>query len=88
MEAQLTECLCVCSNIGALSNTVGERGILLKHELYSDAYKKEAIDSIVSMANNNKKRLKMIKKAKKWAVQQTWANRASEWYILFDSFNN
>jgi glycosyltransferase involved in cell wall biosynthesis/GR25 family glycosyltransferase involved in LPS biosynthesis len=83
LEAQMAGCVCVCSNIGALINTVGNRGVLLKSPLYSDQYKYEAINAVVSLLKDENRKKMMADAAKKWATEQTWENRTDEWLQLF-----
>lgn len=77
IEAQLAGCVCVCSNIAALGETVGNRGFLLKQPARSRAFKIEALDTMRKVLQMDREPLR--KPAIKWAKEQTWANRADMW---------
>lgn len=83
VEAQMSKCVCVTTDIAALSETVGDRGVLIKEPIYSEEYKETAINEIVNILTNNKLKKEYQEKGYKWAIEQTWENRAKKWYELF-----
>jgi glycosyltransferase involved in cell wall biosynthesis len=84
LEAQMSKCVCICSNIGALIDTVGNRGILINEPIWSEEYKEKAINEIVDILNNDERKKKYQEAGYKWAKEQTWENVAEQWYKLFD----
>ena len=84
LEAQLAGCVCITSNIGALTTTVGNRGILLKNNLFTEEYKQEALNAVINIANNNEIKTLLQENGKEWAKLQTWENRANEWIDVFN----
>lgn len=81
VEAQAAGCLCICSDLAALSETVGERGILLKSEYKSREYIQEIFDGLEKLFAN---RDEYSRKGREWALRQSWASRADQWINLFD----
>lgn len=88
LEAQMGKCVCVCTNIGALSETVGDRGVLLNEEIWSSEYKEKAINEIVDILNNDNRKKKYQEDGYNWAKEQTWKNRAEQWYNIFAMKSN
>jgi glycosyltransferase involved in cell wall biosynthesis len=84
LEAQMSKCVCVVTNFAALTETVGDRGVLLNDTIYSDNYKKTAINKVVEILTNNELKKQYQDKAYEWAIEQTWKNRSKQWYELFD----
>lgn len=83
VEAQMSKCICVATDIGALTETIDNRGILIREKLYSEEYEKRAIEEIVNIANNEEIKKYYQELGYKWAKEQTWENRAKQWYELF-----
>jgi GR25 family glycosyltransferase involved in LPS biosynthesis/glycosyltransferase involved in cell wall biosynthesis len=84
LEAQMGKCVCIASDLAALNTTVGDRGVLLKSSLYTEEYRKEVLDTLKDLMNNDKKRNELVTRGKEWAVKQTWDNRVQEWLDLFN----
>ena len=80
LEAQLTGCLCITSNIGALSTTVGPRGIIVSNDK-----PEEVVRTVVNILGDTDKKNEYIKKGQEWANSQTWENRVLEWLHLFET---
>lgn len=83
LEAQLSETVCICSDLAALSSTVGDRGILIPGDAYSEEYRKRALEETFAILRDDQRRKAMTDRAKQWAQQQTWENRAKEWLSIF-----
>jgi glycosyltransferase involved in cell wall biosynthesis len=84
VEAQMSKCVCVGTNIGALTETIGDRGVIINEEIWSDEYKEKAISEIVDILNNDERKKNYQEAGYKWAKEQTWENRANDWYNLFN----
>lgn len=83
LEAQLAGAVCVCSDLGALRTTVGERGILLPGDAYTPEYRQRALQEVIAILQDRERKQTMVAVAREWAAQQTWARRAGEWHALF-----
>ena len=83
VEAQMSKCVCISSDFGALKEIIGDRGILIKEPIYSNEYKEKAISEIVDILKNEKRKKKYQDAGYKWAKEQNWQKRALEWYKLF-----
>ena len=86
LEAQMAGCLCIASNLGALSTTIGDRGIILKSPIYTKEYEQECYDNIFHLLSDEgkEKKLELQEKGIKWAKEQNWDNRTEEWLKLFN----
>lgn len=84
LEALMAGCICITSDLGALKDTVSNRGILLTDPIYSEEYFKKAIDQITKIANNEDLKEHLRTNGILWAQNQTWENRSKEWFKLFD----
>ena len=83
LEAQMAKCVCICSDHAALSETVSDRGILIK-EPYSQKYEEKSISEVVKILKSEPLKKYYKEKGYEWAKNQSWENRAQEWYKLFD----
>lgn len=85
LEAQMAGALCICTTIGALETTVGDRGILItEHPSHPDYYNL-IVEKIVSIQHHPERKQELLHKAKTWAEQQTWTNVAKSWLLKFGS---
>ena len=76
LEAMAGECLCICTNLAALTEIVADRGILLNKKVYTAEYEQEIFSAI---ENALKRKEELSNKARTWALQQTWEQRAVQW---------
>lgn len=77
LEAEAAGCICICSSLAALTETVGDRGILLYSPFGSTEFKNEIFKALTSVFNGEKNHLSA--KAREWGLQQDWSNRADRW---------
>ena len=84
LEAQASNCLCVTRNYGSLGEVVGSRGIVIDGDPYSQEFKNETIKNLLEILKDKSKKESLQKKAKEWAFQKTWENRALEWVEIFN----
>jgi glycosyltransferase involved in cell wall biosynthesis len=84
LEAQMSKCVCVVTNFAALTETVGDRGVLINDPIYSENYKINAINNVIEILTNDELKKQYQDKAYKWAIEQTWEKRAEQWYELFN----
>lgn len=78
LEAQLAGLMCIATNNSGLKETISDRGILF------DTYK-EALSAIKKVHFDEELRRDYVKKAKDFAMLQTWKKRAIEWKKVIES---
>ena len=83
VEAQMAKCICVATDIAALTEIIGDRGVLIKEELHSPKYIEKSINEIVNILNDENIKKKYQELGYEWAINQTWENRVNQWYELF-----
>lgn len=83
LEAQMAGCICICSNLAALIETVGDRGVLLQKPFGSFEFEQEIITAITKVFSGELSHLS--EKAKVWGSQQDWSNRADQWFKLINA---
>jgi len=88
LESMAAGCICITSNLAALKDTVGDRGILLKNSIHSASYFEEAENKIVEIANDDSLKENFRSKGIEWARNQSWKLRAKEWLQLFGYITN
>jgi glycosyltransferase involved in cell wall biosynthesis/GR25 family glycosyltransferase involved in LPS biosynthesis len=88
LECMAAGCICITSNLAALKDTVGDRGILLKNSIHSANYFEEAENKIVEIANDDRLKEHFRSKGIEWARNQSWKLRAKEWLQLFGYITN
>jgi glycosyltransferase involved in cell wall biosynthesis len=80
VEAQAAGCLCVCSRLAGLIETVGDRGILLESVYGSKEYDVELLQALERVFKDKNE---YSGKARTWGLQQDWDNRAKMWEKMF-----
>ena len=84
LEAQMSGCLCITSNIGALTEIVGDRGVLISDCVYgSDVYISKILSALRVFFNSDLYSNKLLA-AKTWASSMTIEKVCSKWLKLFD----
>jgi len=73
-EAQAMGCICICSDVAALSTTVGDRGILLKQN--------NLLEQVMKLTEEKKAEMRV--RAQEWALSQSWDVKAKEWFKLME----
>jgi hypothetical protein len=84
LEAQMAGALCICSDLAALRTTVADRGILIQGDAYAGAYRTQAFHEVCSILRDGERKRSLTTKARGWALEQTWANRAKQWAAIFN----
>jgi glycosyltransferase involved in cell wall biosynthesis len=81
LEAQMAGCICVVSDIGALPETIGDRGLIVKFDnRFFNTFIMAVTENIGLPSWSNDLRIK----AMTWASQQSWASRAKTWENLLN----
>lgn len=74
LEAQLAGCKCICSDSGALRNTIGKYGVVMR----ADSTIEQWVDVILNACWSEE----FLEEQIKYAHSQTWAERAKMWLKL------
>lgn len=83
LEAQRAGAVCVCSDLAALRTTVGNRGILIPGDPFSEEYRERALAEIFGLLEDRERLRRMRDRARRWARAQTWSRVAGEWVRMF-----
>jgi glycosyltransferase involved in cell wall biosynthesis len=78
-EAQFYKCVCICSAVGALVDTVGTRGVMLKKPVSDLGYIEEILQKIIFLETNPKMKEVYRERGHQWARDQTIENIGVQW---------
>ena len=80
LEAAISKTFIITTDLGALRDTVGDRGVLIKVEkntdFYDEQFQNKAIISVFESIDNIDLRNELVEKNYKWVQMQTWKSRA------------
>ena len=79
LEAQAAGCLCVCTNLAALGEIVGDRGYLLKQPQGSPEYCREILEGLDYVFEH---RAEYSARSRQWGLDQDWSARAEKWHMM------
>jgi len=89
LEAAITKNLVITSSLGALQETVGERGIMIPGEPQTLNWKQKAISALFSVLEDSRLKNSLIEKNYQWAKSMTWKKRCDELLnIVYPQQNN
>ena len=81
LEAALTKTFVITRNIGALSETVGDRGVILdsvsENDPYNIEWQEKALIDLFLVLENKELKNTLIEKNYNWAKNMSWENRAN-----------
>ena len=80
LEAQISGCIAISTDVASLNTTVGEHGILLNDKLSND----EIAEEVIKIMNDEKLKNKIRERGQKWAKQQDWSIISKKWINLFN----
>lgn len=80
LEAQAAGCICICSNLAGLKDSVGNRGIFVKQPTLNDNFVSEYVNHIKRLEVNPCEKEKMRIISRKWAMVQTFDNISKTWF--------
>ena len=83
LEAQLFGCMCITTKMASLLNIVEDRGVLLDN-IHLDSYLTEALKHVTTLSRDDELKQSFVKKAKEWALTQTWQNVYEKWKKLLN----
>lgn len=77
LEAAISKTLIVTTKLGALENTVGDRGILLDGNFYDIEFQDKALQELFKVLENKELCNSLINKNYEWAKNMSWEARAN-----------
>ena len=77
LEAALTKTLVITNDLGALQNTVSDRGGIIKGDPKTDEWKKEAIITLFNILDNPTLKHSLIEKNYQWGKKLSWESQAN-----------
>jgi len=81
LEAAFSGCLVVCSDLAALQNTVGDRGVVIGGDPITPEWQQRALSRLFGLSLEEKERLVFTNRI--WASGLTWAQQAN---LLLDTY--
>lgn len=82
--AQAIGCLPICSDKIGLSDLISDRGILLKKDFNTEAYKIDMLNNTLFFLENPEEKSKYTEAGIKWGKNKTWPIQADIFTDLFD----
>ena len=76
LEAAISKTLVITTELAALTNTVADRGVLLKGDFYDPKFQKEALVEVFKTLENKKLWNELVDKNYNWALNMNWESRA------------
>jgi len=77
LEAACTHTLAVCSDLAALKNTVGYRGILIDGDPTLESWQDNAINVLFNTLSNLQLKNHLLSSNYLWAKNMSWKNQAN-----------
>ena len=78
LEAAISNTLCVTNNLGALIDTVGERGIIVDGDANSLEWQDLVINELINVLNDLDKKNNLVMRNRKWAENYDWEKLAQD----------
>ena len=78
LEAALTKTLAVTSDLAALTNTVGDRGIMIEGNPMTETWVNKALNKLFEVMENENLKNSYIEKNYEWAKKMSWENQANK----------
>ena len=80
LEAAVTKTFAITSNLAALNNTVGDRGILIPGDARTEEWQNTALTAVLTHMTStfSQKKNALVEKNYQWAKQLTWENQATQ----------
>jgi hypothetical protein len=74
LEAAASKTLAITTDLAALSETVGDRGIIVAGDPTREEWKKQALLDLIKVLNNSSYYVDLVEKNYRWAVEHHWKN--------------
>jgi hypothetical protein len=78
LESAISKTLVVTSDLGALQNTVKDRGIVIKGDAHTEEWQNKALNCLFSILEDPVKKNNYINKNYEWAKNLSWENRTND----------
>ena len=85
LEAAISKTLVITSELGALKETVGNRGIMIEGDASTTEWQKKALDALFEVLSDQKMKNKLIEKNYLWAKKMSWEKKSND---LLQILNN
>ena len=85
LEAQASKCLCVATDLAALNNIIGDRGILVKGSIEEESTQNKLLEELFIVLDDPIKKQNLIESGYKWAIKQDFSYITNKWQDLFNS---
>jgi glycosyltransferase involved in cell wall biosynthesis/predicted O-methyltransferase YrrM len=82
LQAAASRTLVITSDLGALVETVGERGIIIDGDASSPKWRKRALDALSELTSTQ--RLELLERNYQWACARTWETQANQLLSVID----
>ena len=79
LEAQAAGLLCASTGLAALTEIIGDRGIVVGDDITDPSTESELHDSLIHTLKNIDQKTKLQDKARKWALTQNHLSLATKW---------
>ena len=79
LEAQMSKCVTIATNVASLSTTVGNRGILIPYDFDNE----KIAEIVIDILQNEELKSKLRGKGYDFAVKQDWKDVSKKWLKLF-----
>jgi hypothetical protein len=78
LECAITKTLAITTRLGSLTNTVGNRGVLLDGNPKDPEWQTNTIEMLFSVLENQEKKEELIERNYRWAQNLSWENQSKK----------
>jgi len=78
LEAAVSKTLAITNGLGALNETVGERGLKLEGDVMSKEWQDNAVMEVIRIMENREERDKLVEKNYNWVMGMSWDSRGKK----------
>jgi predicted O-methyltransferase YrrM len=78
LEAAATRTLAISAPLAALTETIGDRGILIPGNPMDTEWQDMALKELLDVVRDSERKEELIEKNYKWAIEKTWKARGQE----------
>ena len=86
LEAAVSKTVAITNGLGALQNTVADRGICILGDPSSKEWREKALHELFSIMGNIERKRELVEKNYNWGKNMSWESRADK--LLDDYINN
>ena len=88
LEAAISKTLVVTTDLGALQETVGDRGIIIPGDAKTSEWQTRALDSLFQILNNTELKNSLIEKNYLWAKKMSWKRKSNDLLKILTNHHN